>query len=320
MGNYNQLCAFKLSLLAIFKRCFKSMKSIKDIDVLFAEWQSSITDYLPRVLLSIVVVFLFYFIARILKKYSLKFYSKFFKKTSDVAKWISVSVYFFLLLSGVFLALEILGLESVLSKLLAGAGIIGIVAGFAFKDIASNAFAGMLLNLQRPFKEGDWVEINSHYGTIEEISWITTSIKTISGQEVFIPNQLIYNTTFTNFSSFNKRRVVMKSGVSYGDDLDHVKRVSLEEVKKIDLLLKDEVVDFYYTSIGSSTYNFEIRFWINFIDQQDYMNAMSETIVRIKKRFEEENISIAYSVTTLDFGVKGGVNIFDKSLQMTSKE
>lgn len=295
------------------------MDNINDLSVVLAQWESTITSYLPRVLLALVVLLGFYFIAKFLKKYSLKFYSKFFKTTSELAKIISVSVYFFLLISGVFLALEILGLESVLSKLLAGAGIIGIVAGFAFKDIASNAFAGMLLNLQRPFKDGDWVQINDHFGTIEEIGWITTSIKTVSGEEVFIPNQLIYNNTFTNFSSFNKRRVIMKSGVSYGDDLDHVQRVSIEEVKKIKVLLQDELVDFYYTSIGSSTYNFEIRFWIDFKNQQDYMKAMSETIIRIKKRFEEENISIAYSVTTLDFGVKGGVNLFDQTIDINSK-
>lgn len=296
------------------------MKSIEEIDGIFFKWQSSIINYLPKVFLATLVIFLFYIIAKLLKKYSLKFYTRFFNKTSDVAKLISVSIYFFLLLSGVFLALEILGLESLLSKVLAGAGIVGIIAGFAFKDIASNAFAGILLNLQRPFKDGDWVKINEHFGTIEEIGWITTSLKTVSGEEVFVPNQLIYNTTFTNFSSFDKRRVIMQSGVSYGDDLNHVKQVALEEVKKINVLLKDEIVDFYYTSIGSSTYNFEVRFWIKFTNQQDYMNAMSETIIRIKKRFEEEDISIAYSVTTLDFGVKGGRNIFDKPITINTQQ
>lgn len=296
------------------------MKSIKDIEKLLNKWQHSIFDYLPKIVLALLVVLAFYFIAKLLRNFSLKFYSRVFKKQSDVAKIISVVVYFFFLLSGVFLALEILGLENVLTKLLAGAGIIGIVAGFAFKDIASNAFAGLLLNIQRPFRPNDWVEIDDNYGTIRDIGWITTSIKTISGQEVFVPNQVIYSNTFTNYSTFKKRRIILQSGVSYGDDLDHVKKVTLDEVNKIDSLLKNEVIDFYFTSIGSSAYNFEVRFWIHFTHQKDYLNAMSETITRIKKRFEEENISIAYSVTTLDFGVKGGVNLFDSPINVqTSK-
>jgi small conductance mechanosensitive channel len=292
------------------------MNSFKNIEHLIDKWEQSVFEFSPKIVLALLVLVTFYFIAKLFKKFSLKFYSRSFKKQSAVVKIISTVIYFFFLLSGVFLALEILGLESVLTKLLAGAGIIGIVAGFAFKDIASNAFAGVLLNIQHPFKPNDWVEIDTNFGTIKNIGWITTSIKTISGQEVFVPNQFIYNNTFTNYSTFNKRRVILQSGVSYGDDLEHVKKVTLDEVQKIDSLLREEEIDFYFTSIGSSTYNFEVRFWIHFTHQKDFLNAMSETIIRVKKRFEKENISIAYSVTTLDFGVKGGVNLFDSPINV----
>lgn len=288
---------------------------VQKVDSLFDQWQKSIVDYSPKILVALLVLIGFYFIAKIFKKVSLKFYAKIFKTKPEVVKIISSVVYFFFLLSGVFLALQILGLESVLTKLLAGAGIVGIVAGFAFKDIASNAFAGFLLNIQHPFKENDWVKIDDTFGTILKIGWITTSIKTIAGQEVFVPNQLIYNNTFTNYSTFGKRRVIFKSGVSYGDDLELVRKAALEEVDKIEAVLKNEVIDFYFTEIGSSAYNFEVRFWIKFNHQKDYLNAMNEIILRIKKRFEQEDISLAYAVTTLDFGVKGGVNIFDKAIQ-----
>ena len=272
--------------------------------------------YIPKLFFALIVFLLFYFLGKIIKTYSLKFYTKIFSKNQDIARFISVSVYAVLLIIGVFLALEILGLESVLTKLLAGAGIIGIVAGFAFKDIASNAFAGFLLNMQKPFKEKDWVTIDGNFGIIKDIGWITTSIKTISGQEVFVPNQLIYNNSFTNFSTFKKRRIILQSGVSYGDDLDLVKKVAIDEISQIESLLKKQDIDFYFTSIGGSAYNFEVRFWIKFNKQTDYLNAMSEAIMRIKRRFEQENISIAYPVQTLDFGVKGGVNLFDKLIDI----
>jgi small conductance mechanosensitive channel len=216
------------------------------------------------------------------------------------------------------LALQILGLESVLTKMLAGAGIIGIVAGFAFKDIASNLFAGLLLKMQHPFKKGDWVDIDNSYGVISELGWITTTINTVPGQEVFVPNQLIYNSTFTNYSTFEKRRIILESGVSYGDDLEHVRSVALDEIKKTEGLLPDEAMDFYYTNIGNSAYNFQLRFWITFNTNNDHKIAMNDIIMRIKKRFEQENISIAYPVTTLDFGVKGGVNLFDKDINLKS--
>lgn len=288
---------------------------VQEVDSLLEQWQKTIIDFSPKILVALLVLVGFYFIAKFFKKFSEKFYTRIFKTKPEAVKIISSIVYFFFLVSGVFLALQILGLEGVLTKLLAGAGIVGIVAGFAFKDIASNAFAGFLLNIQHPFKENDWVKIDDTFGTVFKIGWITTSIKTIAGQEVFVPNQLIYNNNFTNYSTFGKRRVIFKSGVSYGDDLELVRKSALEEVDKIEAVLKNEVIDFYFTEIGSSAYNFEVRFWIKFNHQKDYLNAMNEIIIQIKKRFEQENISLAYAVTTLDFGVKGGVNIFDKAIQ-----
>ncbi len=295
-------------------------KQFKYLESILAHWEKSVFTYIPDIFLSIIVMIVFFFLAKIFKQLILKFYSK----TSDnyvvVVNIIATIVYIFFILSGVFLALQILGLEKVLTKLLAGAGIIGIIAGFAFKDVASNLFAGLLLKIQQPFSQNDWVELDSSYGKVLEIGWITTTIWTVSGQQVFVPNQLIYNSTFTSYSAFSKRRIILKSGVSYGDDLAHVKAVALEEAYKVDSALKDEPIDFYFTAIGDSTYNFELRFWINFKDNIDYRQATSDIIMRIKSRFEQENISIAYSVTTLDFGVKGGVNLFDQDLQVQLNE
>ena len=287
---------------------------IKNIDDILIQWKNDAVNYLPKLFLALLVLLAFYFLAKFIRKASIHFYQKIFKAKPEAVGLVSSIIFFVIVLMGVFLALEVLGLESVLTKLLAGAGIVGIVSGFAFKDIASNAFAGFLLNVQRPFKVGDWVSLNDTFGTIMDIGMITTSVKTISGQEVFVPNQLIYNNTFTNYSTFGNRRVIFQSGVSYGDDLELVKRASLEEVDKIEAVLKNEVIDFYFTEIGSYSYNFEVRFWIKFTHQKDYLNAMNEIIMRIKKRFEKEDISLAYAVTTLDFGVKGGVNIFDKPI------
>ncbi len=293
-------------------------ENIFDLLPILKKWDEGAFHFLPNILLAVLVLILFYALAKIIRKILLKTYVnvRILKKQADVAKLVSSIIYIVLILSGVFLALEILGLESVLTKLLAGAGIIGIIAGFAFKDIASNMFAGLLLNIQKPFKDDDWVMLDGKYGSILKIGWITTSLKSISGQEVYVPNQLIYNSTFTNYSTFNQRRIILKSGVSYGDDLDKVKQVALDEINKIKALLKSPGPDFYFTGIGGYAYNFEVRFWIEFEQQTDYLDAMSEAIMRIKKRFEQENISIAYPVQTLDFGVKGGVNIFDKPIEL----
>lgn len=295
-------------------------KQITYLEGILAHWEKSVVAYLPNLFLGLVVLGLFFILAKLAKKYTLKLYTKAATKYIEIGYIVSTIIYIFFIASGVLLALQILGLEQVLTKLLAGAGVLGIIAGFAFKDVASNLFAGLLLKIQQPFGKDDWVEIDSTYGKVIEIGWITTNIKTVTGQQVFVPNQLIYNNTFTSYTAFHKRRIVFSSGVSYGDDLALVKAAALEEAAQVKSTLKDEPIDFYFTDIGSSTYNFELRFWIHFKNNIDYKQASSDIIMRIKKRFEQENISIAYTVTTLDFGVKGGVNLFDKPLTLAMND
>lgn len=269
------------------------MDTVDHLKKLFEEWGNSTLDFLPKVFLAIIVLLTSYLLARIGKKASQKFYSKPLESNSGIAKVIAAAIYFSLLLSGVFLALEILGLEQVLTKLLAGAGIVGIVAGFAFKDIASNAFAGLLLSIQRPIKIGDWVRMDDAYGTVLKISWLTTAIENTEGQEVFVPNQIIYNNTFSNYTAFNKRRVVLRSGVPFASDLEYVKSIAINEVNKSIDLLESKEIDFYYTNIGDSTFDFEVGFWIKFNTESDYQQAVSDAIIRIKKRFENEKISLS---------------------------
>lgn len=151
---------------------------------------------------------MFILLAKFIRRVLFKVYKKGFHKHPEVGSLVASSIYFFLIISGIFLTLQILGLEQMLTKILAGAGIVGIIAGFAFKDVAFNLFAGLLLKIQRPFKPNDWVEIDSVYGVITQICWITTIIRTISGQKVFMPNQVIYNNPFTNYSAYQKRRVI----------------------------------------------------------------------------------------------------------------
>jgi small conductance mechanosensitive channel len=140
---------------------------------------------------------------------------------------------------------------------------------------------------------GDWVEMDNAYGRVLKISWLTTALENVSGQEVFVPNQIIYSNTFTNFTTFGKRRAILRSSVPYASDLEHVKSITMDEVKKGEYSPGNEEVDFYYTTISDSRFNFEVSFWVGFNTENDYQQAMSDTIMRIKKRFENEKIALA---------------------------
>lgn len=292
--------------------------TVSKLKVILEHWEHSVWDALPNFLLALGVCIIFIVIAGIVRRSMRFILKKPLIKHPYLIRMIATLLYVFFVISGILIALQIVGWEGFITHILAGAGILGIIAGFAFKDMASNIFAGLLLKLQDPFKAGDWVQIDNKYGVVIELGWITTQIKTVPGQEVFVPNQLIYSSTFVNYSTFGKRRVILQTGVSYGDDLEKVRQVSIDEVQHLPFVLQDEVVDFYFSEIGNSTYNFQLRFWIEFHSNDDFQKAMSECIISIKKRFEKENISIAYPVTTLDFGVKGGVNLYDNPIKIDS--
>jgi small conductance mechanosensitive channel len=295
-------------------------KNITTLKIIIQQWIDLMFTQIPKIVLSILLLILFVFLAKLFKKLFLKAYNKSVRKHEDIGKIISSSIYFFLIFSGAFISLQVIGLEKLFTNVIAGAGIIGIIAGFALKDVASNLFGGLLLKAQNPFDSGDYVEIDQQTGYISSIDWFTTKIDTGAGQILNIPNQLILNTTYTNFSRNQKRRVVFESGVSYGDDLEKVRKVAIEEVYKMENLIEDLPIDFFFTEISGFAYNFQLRFWINFDRNKDYRSAMSEIIILIKKRFEQENISIAFPITTLDFGSKGGVNIFDKPIKIQKIE
>lgn len=148
------------------------------------------------------------------------------------------------------------------------------------------------------------------------MNWLTTDIRLMGGEQVYVPNRLIYEQTLTNYTSSGVRLIRFKTGVAYGEDLARVRAVSLEEAAQVEEVLADRKINFYYTQIGNFAYHFELHFWISYRSQRDYLKAMSDIIMRIQSRFKKEQISIAYPVTTLDFGVKGGKNIFDAPLQV----
>jgi small conductance mechanosensitive channel len=268
------------------------MRAIDYIHSILENWKQALLAFLPDLVLAILVLVAFVVMARVVKRVSLKVYSRSVKTNGDIAKIISSAIYFLLLLAGCFIVLQILGLEKVLTKLIAGAGIIGIIAGFAFKDLAANAFAGLLLNAQQPLKEGDWVLVDSNYGSVLKIGLLTTSLQTNAGQEVFVPNQIIYYTTVSNYTTFRKRCVALSVSVTAAADAETIKPYVLSHMKNMDVILRSEEVNFYYTGINNTAVEFEICFWINFNKENDFKEAASDIIIQVKEQLENEKCTV----------------------------
>lgn len=199
-----------------------------------------------------------------------------------------------------------LNLDKTVTSLLAGAGIIGLALGFAFQDIATNFIAGFFMAVKRPFKIGQVIHCEGHSGVIKRIGIRTTEVTSFQGQEVIIPNKMLFQNPLINDSENIYKRIDLNVGVSYGEDLKRVRDVAIEAVENTPNRNKNRAIELVYLGFGDSSIDFRIMIWVEFKSQIDFLKSQSEAIIAIKKAFDREDIMIPFPIRTLDFGIKGG--------------
>lgn len=277
-------------------------------------WIDIAIAMLPNLVVALLIIVVFYVAAKSVRK----LVDKLLGKVTDnltiihlIGSVISISVAGI----GLFIALSVLQLDDTVKTLLAGAGIIGLALGFAFQDIASNFISGVILSIRHPFGVNDIIKTNDYYGKVEKLNLRNTLIRTPQGQTVFIPNKVVFESPMINYTKSGQRRIDLSVGVSYGDDLEKVKKVTLETIGSMKGLVRGKSVDFFYEEFGDSSINFTVQFWVSFHDNADFLTPKSEAIMRLKKAFDENDIMIPFPIRTLDFGIRGGEKL-DSMLKM----
>lgn len=268
-------------------------------------WGRAFILALPNFLLAILTVVAFWLIARAVRNVVMRLLRR-VSQSEQVNYLLSQIVYIAVLAAGTFIALGVLGLQKTVASLLAGAGIVGLALGLAFQDIATNLMAGVYLSVRRPFRRGHLIKAQDYFGTVVEVNLRWTELLTQQGQLVLIPNKQVFENPIMNYSARGTRRVDITLGVSYGDDLEKAKRVAMEAVAAVPSRLPDREVELFYEELADSSVDFTVRFWIPFETQKDYLAARSDAIIRIKRAFDAEGITIPFPTRTLDFAAKGG--------------
>ena len=195
-------------------------------------------------------------------------------------------------LSWIFVLLAVLSSLGVqIASFIAILGAAGLAVGLALQGSLSNLASGILIIFLRPFKAGDYIEAGGYEGTVEEIDILTTSMITLDNKLVIVPNSAVTGGTVINWSRKGQRRMDFVFGVSYGSDVDHVKRVLMEEVKKNELFLQDPAPFVGLLEMADSSVNFACRPWI---DPDQYWDAYFQLNEAVKKRFDAEGIEIPF--------------------------
>ena len=194
-----------------------------------------------------------------------------------------------IVLAGILLALDLLGATALVGALLGSAGVVGLVLGFAFRDIAENYIAGVLLSLRRPFSPGDHLVVENREGKVVALTARATILMTLDGSQVSLPNALVFKSVILNYSANPKRRFEFTVTIDVAQSIRAAQALALEQIAKVEGVLEDPapsslVHDFAPTGI--------VLRYFGWIDQRvsDFQKTRGEAIRAVKAAYEKAEI------------------------------
>ncbi len=196
------------------------------------------------------------------------------------------------LIVGVFWLLTIWGID--LTPLFASAGIAGIAVALAAKDTLSNFFGGISIFVDKPFKVGDYIILDSNErGEVVNIGIRSTRIKTRDDVLITIPNSILSNAKIINESAPIPRfRIRVPVGVAYGSDLELVEKCLVDIAKANPLVSSTPEPRARLRLFADSSINFELLCWVN--DPREKGMALHQLLNEIYRVFQEKKISIPF--------------------------
>jgi small conductance mechanosensitive channel len=261
-------------------------------------WGASFLSYLPNLALALAVLLLFIFFSRITRKLTAKVLPKMIKNEAIAKLLTNISVTSVLVIA-IFIILGILDLDKAFTSLLAGAGIVGLALALAFQEPVINLLSGIDLATRKTYAIGDFVETNNYLGFVQKISLRTTILKTTSGQDVVIPNKQIAQSSFTNFTLTQERRIELECSISYKENLNEVEIIARESLLNLDGILKESEINFYYTGFGNSGVDFVIHLWSNTGEQSAFLKLRHQAIIALKSKLDDRGLTIPYPTSSI---------------------
>lgn len=181
-----------------------------------------------------------------------------------------------------------------LTNIFIGAGAITAIVGLAARETLAAMIAGFILLFSRPFRVGDWIEIDRHSGIVKDVTIFNTKIQTFSDEHVLIPNDKITESHLTNLSRNDQLRVEVEVGVDYDTDLEHAREVIVEAVSGLDEIKSSPNPKVVAKRFADSSILLELRVWIGDPTMRRKWNAQTAAIEAIKQAFDREGITIPY--------------------------
>jgi small-conductance mechanosensitive channel len=196
-----------------------------------------------------------------------------------------------LLFLGLIIVLQVWGIN--LSSLTVFAGVLGVGIGFGLQNIANNFVSGLVLNLERPIRVGDFLSVGSSVGTVRRIGTRCTEIRTLDEVDILVPNSRFLENEVVNWTHGDPRcRLHLPVGVAYGSNVAEVRSALLEACADHPDVLHDPRPRVNFTGFGESALDFELLVWTN--DPRDQNRIKSDLNFRIEASLRRHRIQIPF--------------------------
>ncbi len=249
---------------------------------------SMIEAQLPSVFAAILILFVGFIISKITGRILVKA-MKAKGVDPSVHSFIRTVVVFMINLAFVLSAFSALNVD--VNSFITALGAAGITAGLGLQSSISQFASGIQIIFNKPFKSGDYIDIGTVSGSVQEIKMMYTTLITVDNKRVIVPNSTITNSNIINYNAENKRRIDFVFSISYDADISFAKEILLGVIKNNDLILTNPDPLIAVKEHAASSVNLACYIWCNSKDYWDVFYYMQENV---KKAFDENKISIPY--------------------------
>ncbi len=195
------------------------------------------------------------------------------------------------LVLGLFIASGLKQLGFNLAVLLGAAGVLSVALGFASQTSVSNLISGLFLIGERPFQIGDTIKVGNTTGEVLSIDLLSIKLRTFDNLFVRIPNESLIKSEVTNLTRFPIRRLDLKIGVAYKENISQVRQILLHVAEQNPLSLDEPVPVFQFLSFAESSLDLQFSVWTK---KENYRELRTSLLEEIKRSFDQHGIELPF--------------------------
>ncbi len=246
--------------------------------------------FAPKLILSLIVLWVGISLASKIHKRVFEITTESAHIDTTLGNFFASITRYILLIATLLIAVGIVGVD--VAKIFTIFAAMTLAIGLALQGTMSNVAAGILLIVFRPYKVGDYVQLNGEEGYAEEINIFSTSLRTLDNVKLIMPNAACLSSTIKNYSSLGLRRVDVVFGIDYGDDMD----TAMQIIKDVagahpDVITSREQPWAKVFGLGDSSVDIEMRVWCK---PEHYWDVMYDLTKSVKEGFDAGGITIPY--------------------------